>query len=356
MRRRVAWPGVAVKTAKGHTYYYWTRVTPWTRLPDPLVDADGFMRKLGHLNRIDMREREAAGGSLATTIRLYRKHPDFTSKSANTQRAYRMYLDRLVEIFPEAGMKELTGPLVQRYVMDEHADTRGAANMMLRVLRIIFKWAGKRERGLTDPTIGIEEFEGGEHEPWPDHLVEAALASDNILFRAAVGLHLFTGQRTGDTCKIAWNSISNDGIPVRQQKTGTPLLIPVHPQLTAILADTPRRAITVLTNSNGRPLTPAAFLAWVKTFGAKHEVKLVPHGLRKNAVNALLEAGCSTAEVGAITGQSLQMVEHYAKGRNQTKLATVAMLKWGGAQSENGKTLANIENYENTPLKSKGIL
>jgi hypothetical protein len=54
----------------------------------------------------------------------------------------------------------------------------------------------------------------------------------------------------------------------------------------------------------------------------------VPHGLRKNAVNALLEAECSTAEVSAITGQSLQMIEHYAKHRNTAKLASTAILKF----------------------------
>jgi len=52
------------------------------------------------------------------------------------------------------------------------------------------------------------------------------------------------------------------------------------------------------------------------------------HGLRKNAVNALLEAGCSTAEVSAITGQSLQVVEHYARGRDERALARAAMAKW----------------------------
>ena len=45
----------------------------------------------------------------------------------------------------------------------------------------------------------------------------------------------------------------------------------------------------------------------------------------------LLEAGCTTAEVQAITGQSMQMVEHYAKQVNQKKLAASAILKWENA-------------------------
>ncbi len=55
---------------------------------------------------------------------------------------------------------------------------------------------------------------------------------------------------------------------------------------------------------------------------------LVFHGLRKSAVVTLLEAGCTDAEVAAITGQSRQMIEHYSKQVNQKKLAAAAILKW----------------------------
>jgi integrase len=345
VRRRVAWPGVAVKTAKGRNYYYWTKATPWERLPDPARDPDGFMRKLAHLQRVALRTEQASAGTLANAIRLYRKHPDFTDRSASTQRTYGMYLDRLLEVFPAASLREITRPLVQRYVMDEHADTRGAANMMLRVLHNVFKWAGGRETGLIDPTVGIKEYDGDEYQPWPDHLLAAALASPDLHFRAAVALHLYTGQRTGDVCAMTWNALTEDGrIPVKQQKTGTALLIPIHWKLTEILAESPRGAIAMLTNRQGRPLKTHTFREWVGEFAEAHGTHLVPHGLRKNAVNALLEATCSTAEVSSITGQSLQMVEHYAKQRNQGRIATVAMGKWGAAQTENGKTFPNIEN------------
>ena len=57
----------------------------------------------------------------------------------------------------------------------------------------------------------------------------------------------------------------------------------------------------------------------------------VPHGLRKNAVCALLEAGCTVNEVSSITGQTAQIVEHYAREVNQLKLAEEAIRKWEAA-------------------------
>jgi hypothetical protein len=59
--------------------------------------------------------------------------------------------------------------------------------------------------------------------------------------------------------------------------------------------------------------------------------KRVFHGLRKSAVVFLLEAGCSDADVSAITGQSRRMVEHDARQVNQKKLAAAAVLKWESA-------------------------
>jgi hypothetical protein len=53
----------------------------------------------------------------------------------------------------------------------------------------------------------------------------------------------------------------------------------------------------------------------------------------KSAVVMLLQAGCTTAEVAAITGQSFDMVEHYAKQVNQKKLAAAAILKWERAET-----------------------
>jgi hypothetical protein len=63
-------------------------------------------------------------------------------------------------------------------------------------------------------------------------------------------------------------------------------------------------------------------------FEPLREQKCVFHGLRKSAVVMLLEAGCTDAEVSAITGQSREMVEHYALAVNQKKLAASAILKW----------------------------
>lgn len=143
------------------------------------------------------------------------------------------------------------------------------------------------------------------------------------------------------------SDVTDNRIAVYQSKTKTRLLIPLHRDLAAILARIERRSVFILTNTRGVPWTqsgshsswggalepppqkqgllPRAHPLWPIKRGG-----LVFHGLRKSAVVMLLEAGCTTAEVSAITGQSMQMVEHYAKQVNQKRLAASAILKWEG--------------------------
>ena len=145
---------------------------------------------------------------------------------------------------------------------------------------------------------------------------------------------LYTGQRRGDVLRMMWSDIDQGLILVRQGKTGKRLWIPIHSQLREILTDIPRNSTHILTSAIGRPWKGFGFsTAWQRTLGRKElmairEAGLVFRGLRKSAAVKLAEAGCTDAEIAAITGQTRQMVEHYTKGVDQKRLAVAAMRKW----------------------------
>lgn len=341
MSKRSLWPGVRSKTAKGRRYWYWTRVekgAAWIRLPDPHADADAFMRKLAHLQRVSLRiETQRREGTFASLVDQYRRI-ELPRWAASTQRHYNFYLDRLVLGFGEALLSELTPEDIQARVMDANLDTPGSADFMLGLLRNLYRFAKKRPGGrkLEDWTAGVEKYgHKREYEPWPQHVLDAALASKDDLFRLAVALHLYTGQRTGDACAMTWNAITPDGIPVRQEKTGATLTIPLHPTLAAELARATRSAIVILTNRRGASLKPDAFRKWCIEFAEPFGVRVTPHGLRKNATNELFEAGCTAAQVASVTGhKSLAMLEHYGKRRSQASLAKVAIAERWAAETE----------------------
>ena len=138
---------------------------------------------------------------------------------------------------------------------------------------------------------------------------------------------------------MLWTRIRDNMISVRQEKTNTQLWIPMHRDLAIIVGQMERTSVTMLSNSSGAPWTKDGFkTSWQKQMADDRlaplrKRHLVFHGLRKASVVFLLEAGCTDAEVASITGQSREMVEHYAKQVNQRRLAASAILKWETAET-----------------------
>jgi len=263
---------------------------------------------------------------------LYERSEHFRSLSTGTQRNYSIYLRYFLEMLPTAPAGELERKDVVRLI-DGRAETPGAANSLLRAINALYKWGRTRGHVENNPCRDIEELSVGEHAPWPESVLDAALEADDDRVRLATHLLLYTAQRIGDVLRMKWTDIAMgaDGVrrlTVQQQKTGRELVIPIHAALERELQRHKRELGYIIAGVQGRPLSQHRLRDDLQAFAAQLGAKVVPHGLRKNAVNALLEAGCSAAETASISGQSLQMVEHYAKARSQRKLGEAAILKW----------------------------
>jgi integrase len=268
---------------------------------------------------------------------LYERSEHFRLLAHGTQRLYGISLAHFRKMLPTAPAAQLERKDIVRLI-DARADTPGAANSLLRAINALYKWGRLRGHLENNPCRDIGELSVGEHEPWPEHVVEAALAADSERVRLAVHLLLYTAQRIGDVVQMKWTDIVRDDrglrrISIRQQKTGRVLLIPLHSALAQELDRHAQSLGYIIAGVQARPLSQKTLRVDLQRFAAGFGAKVVPHGLRKNAVNALLEAGCSAAETAAISGQTLQMVEHYAKARSQRKLGESAILKWQGHRS-----------------------
>lgn len=330
------------KMAKGKLYLYFdtgqtNEAGKAILTPLPGIDDPTFGRRVSQLR--DVRERR---GDVSTELtvaglaNLYEKSPKFKSHAKATQDSYSLYLGQIRDRLGIAVASELTAPDV-RHIHGDMAERTGAANQFVRTLGSLYSWGRKQGKVANNPVKDVELFDEGEHEPWPDWLVEEALSSEDATVRLGVGLLYFTAQRIGDVCKMRWTDIRDGAIELTTQKNKVAMAIPVHSRLQAILDDTAKSAFTILLR-NGEPWKPALLRRHLQRWAKGHGASIVAHGLRKSAVNALLEAGCSVAETSAISNQSLQMVEHYAKKRNQPKLASAAMYRWDDKnKAGNGK-------------------
>ena len=329
--KRLAWTKTVI--AKGRTYVYFDTGQKdargkkvYARLPDPKDRTFGqaYAAMLGHRER-----RSAAEGVLTVKmlVELYQKSEHHRKLAKSSQRIYEIYQRYLVEQLPTApaGLIERKDIIV---LLDKRAATPGAANALLSAISALYAWGRDRGHVQNEPTKDIKPMGMGEHDPWPEHILEAALKAKDARIRLATHLLYYTAQRIGDVCTMRWSDIRDGVIFLRQQKTDVDLEIPVHASLATELAKHARTGMTILTSTGTRKLHPSTLRKALQAFGEERGVKVVPHGLRKNAVNALLEAGCTVAQTASISGQTLQTIEHYAKRRSQKKLSGSAVLLW----------------------------
>lgn len=334
-------PHVKRVRSKGRDYYYFDtgELKPngaklLKRLPD--IKAPDFGDKLAAHNawRTKRANARAIGLTVTGLIRYYSSSPEFARLAPSTQRVYTISLDKIEVEMGEAPVDDITPKDVATFIGDM-GNAPGAVNMALAVMSALYKWGRLKHHveRTTDPIGDHKPVPTGSHDPWPETVLTAALESDKPRVKLAAHLLYYTAQRIGDVCKMTWTDVKDGMVTVKQDKTDKTLTIRLHSKLRALLADTPKKGITILTTDHGRRPSTKTIRNDLQQFAADHGAKIVPHGLRKNAVIALLEAGCTVAETAAVSGQSFEMVEYYAKLRDQKLLSSAAILKWEGGNA-----------------------
>ncbi|WP_324695421.1 tyrosine-type recombinase/integrase [Novosphingobium sp. RL4] len=294
------------------------------RLPLPPYGTVGFYDSYSSFLGARTK-RMAIVPTIASVAELYQNSDDFKDRSEGTKKVYRITLKKVLAEFGEFPLEDVT----RKRVYDVLDEIPGPAsrNLFVAMLGVLFRYARSRDMTEANPIKDIRQAKTGEHEPWPDDLLTAALAADEAMIRLSVHLLNFTGQRLGDVLKLRWSDIRGGNVVMTQQKTAKPMIIRMHRDLIAELDQAPRLGMTIISHATGKPVGADFLRNLLKGFAAKLGHSVVPHGLRKNAVNSLLRAGCTIPEVQAITGQSVEMVMHYAKQVDQGALSEAAIIK-----------------------------
>jgi integrase len=219
-----------------------------------------------------------------------------------------------------------------RRMRDERAETPGAANTIVRMLKLILNFAVEEEWIDANPIAKMKLLKVGEWRAWTDE--ECAqfekFWAPGTMQRRAYALALYTGQRKGDLVDMARAHRRNGTIRVVQNKTNAELWIPEHHELTAELSRGVVGHMSLLTTSQGKAFDAVYFGAWfaeaIEDAGLLDDCVL--HGLRKTAARRLAEAGCTELEIMSIIGHvTPQMVTLYTKAADKKKQAGAAILK-----------------------------
>jgi integrase len=282
-----------------------------------------------------------APGSVDAVVIEYLGSAKFKEKSPGTKRQYRLHFEKVTKRYGKGLIKNLTRQHVMRW-QDTLSDTPGTANMVVKVLRLLCKFAIDRGYLRENPVRGIELQKLGEHRAWTDEecaTFEARWPAGSMQRRAYM-LAKYTGQRCGDIAAMTRahrkviRAVDQTGaelwlpaIRVVQQKTGTELWVPEHRALTAELA-LGGGHMSLLTKHDGSAFGSDALRLWfadaIEEAGLPDQCVL--HGLRKTAARMLAEAGCTTHQIAAITGhRGLKQIEDYTRAARQLPMATAAI-------------------------------
>jgi integrase len=318
----------------GHVRHYFRRPGyPRTALPGRPGSPEfmaAYQAALGN-KPLPIGQGRTVPGSFDALVLGYYDSSEFRQLAPITQATYRNRMERLRT---EHGDKPVTGLRREhvRALMAAKLGTPAMANGLLKVLRILMRFALDEGWRHDDPTLRVKAFRSASEgfTTWTEADIAAfeACHPHGSRARLALQLLLYTGQRKSDVVRMGRQHLRGGRIDVRQQKTGTRLSLPIHPVLQAELAAVPPDRLTFLVTADGRPFTAAGFGNWFADCirEARLPARRSAHGLRKACARRLAEAGCTPHEIAAVTGhRSLRQVEPYTRAADQERLADTAM-------------------------------
>lgn len=263
------------------------------------------------------RPSRAKPGTIAAAVEGYFVSLEFVSLGSDlTKRTYRRALEKIAREYGDRPIRLLAQHHIKD-IMAKKIDTPAGANGFLRYIRMICAYALGRGWITINPAVGIRpiEYDTEGFHTWTEAEIEAFEGFWKIgtTQRLAFDLLLHTGQRSADVRQMKRDAISEAAVSVvaqfagdvdvKQQKTKAKLNIPITPELQASLDAAGARSGVILLTTAGNPFSEKGFSNYISKAARKAGlVGCSAHGLRKSAATRLAEAGCTEAEIMAITG------------------------------------------------------
>ena len=311
--------GVHKVTAKGRTYWY-----AWRGAGAPRLKGEpGTSEFVASLEAAHAGRRAGDKTKISGLVIAYKRDPAWIGLAEKTRTNWAPWLDRIQGHFGELPIAAFDRPLIRQAIKkwrDQYRATPRSADVGLQVLSRVLSFAVEEGQLAVNPVAGIPHiYQANRAEViWLAEDLEqlARHASPEVMLAAR--LAVLTGLRQADLLRLSWSHVQANSIEIRTGKSGgtKTTLIPLHAALRALLDTIPKKATTVLVNSDGRPWRSGFGSSWNKAVTragiAKHF-----HDLRGTAATALYRAGFTSREIADVMTWSEagveQLVDRYVK-------------------------------------------
>jgi len=287
-------------------------------------------------------------GTISALVLAFYQSASFDNLQPESKRTYRLVLDKFRQEDGHRLVRDMPRRVAMSIIQGIGRTRPGMANLTASVLRRLFKYAIAIDLRADNPFTGIEPYKLGTHHSWTEGEIasyEAAWAV-GTRERLAFDLLLYTGQRVGDVVAMRRSDMRDGAIHVIQEKTGEPLVIPLHQNLIRSLKAYPTKGLTLIGQANGRPMSAKGTSALVQRAArlAGLPLKCKPHGLRKGAMRRLAERGASSKLIASVSGhRTLKEIERYTAAADQARMARSAIALLSEEQIGTQECLSNPE-------------
>jgi hypothetical protein len=272
-------------------------------------------------------------------VREYRSSVKYRKLAASTRKPYDRVIEEILAKNADKDVASMTRAHI-RAIHQKYRDTPRKADWYVQIISLLLNFAAKTlDWEVKNVAEGIELY-GKQREflPWPEWMV-AKLPTAPRNVRTAAELILGTGQRPNAAIAMRREHFRGDWMEVLDEKNAERFEVFCPHPLRNYLAELPKSGAYVLAKNLTEPMgydtVEKAFRGWRMTLGDAAAPFLL-HGLRKLAIVRLAEAGCTDAQIQAITNQSAEMVAFYRRQASRKRLSKAAH-ELGTKRDQNGK-------------------
>jgi integrase len=333
--------GIAKVAAKGRAYYYAWRGGPRLRgEPGSAEFIASYQEAREGLRAPDLKR-------FRSLVTLYRASNEYAGLAASTKKNWGPWLDRIAEHFGDLRIAQFDRPdKIRPHIRqwrNRWADRPRTADYGLQVLsRVLAHAVDPLGKIAGNPCEGIKRLYSVDRSEiiWTEADIDQLKKTCRPEVAWAVDLAAHAGLRESDLLRLCWSHVQREEgaivLTTGKSRKRREAVVPLYDALAAVLARTPKRSTTILTNSRGRPWTRDGFTTAfnrAKRAAGLQDRDLHFHDLRGTAATRFYVAGIPERVIAEIMGWEEDHVRKIIRryvGRAAATRALIERLNRGG--------------------------
>lgn len=330
MPKKSAPKGIYTVRAKGRVYRYAWRGGP-RMFNEPGTPA--FEREYAEA----LEDARIERGTMEGLIVAYLKSGEFNSLAPKTRKEMRGYVEMARHRFGFASLAAMEDRRMRGKVKawrDSMAPTPRKADLAIEALRRVLNFGIDAGELTNNVAARIKPLHRSDHSAniWQADEIDMMLEVMNPAAGRAFLFMRWTGLRREDACRITWTADKGSHLEWRTGKSGgrNVAIIPVLPDLRALLDQMPRQAVTILANLKGRSWTPDGLSTAIDRAKRKTGISKRLHDLRGTFATDLMMAGLDDRDIAEIMGwreRDVAKIRRVYVNREAHLRATIARLE-----------------------------